>query len=314
MAFTRRVFVSMPAEPHLSDAQNAFKWAVVKRLEQAGLFAEIFFNPHSTDGLAASTTWTPDRLEFVLRNCVGAVLIGLPRWCLEHKGAKALMPSELHQYEGALARTLGLPLLTLVQEDVAKRGVFDMGFGTFIAVFPGDHTAGAWLESSMFSIALNKWKARIDDRRDIFIGYCSSSDALAENIKSFVTSAGATVLDWRTDFSLGRSVLDEITEASRRCSAGIFLFTRDDALSDGSASIDKAVPRDNVVFEAGYFMSLKGAKRVLIVRENGAKMPADLGGQIYTTVPDRSDITPIKNDLARFLAQLSSPRFPQEGF
>lgn len=314
MSFTRRVFVSMPAEPHLSDEQNAFKWAVVKRLEQAGLFPEIFFNPHSTEGLAASTTWTAERVDFVLRNCVGAVLIGLPRWTLEQKGSNVLMASEIHQYEGALARTLGLPLLTLVQEDVSKRGVFDTSFGTFIAVFPGDHSALAWLDSSIFAIALNKWKARIDDRRDIFIGYCSSSESLAERIKSFVTDAGASVLDWRTDFSLGRSVLDEISEASRRCSAGIFLFTRDDALSEGAVSVDKAIPRDNVVFEAGYFMSLKGPKRVLIVRESGAKMPADLGGQIYATVPDKSDISPIKSDLARFITQLSSPRFPHEGY
>jgi predicted nucleotide-binding protein len=41
---------------------------------------------------------------------------------------------------------------------------------------------------------------------------------------------------------------------------------------------NRAVPRDNVLFEAGYFIQAKGKDRVLIVREAGAKMPADLGG------------------------------------
>ena len=38
------------------------------------------------------------------------------------------------------------------------------------------------------------------------------------------------------------------------------------------------------LLEAGYFISAKGKERVLIVREPGAKMPADLGGDIYASL------------------------------
>jgi predicted nucleotide-binding protein len=41
--------------------------------------------------------------------------------------------------------------------------------------------------------------------------------------------------------------------------------------------IDK-IHFDNVVFEAGYFIGLKGKRNVLILRKSGSKMPADLGG------------------------------------
>jgi len=34
-----------------------------------------------------------------------------------------------------------------------------------------------------------------------------------------------------------------------------------------------AVPRDNVIFEAGYFAHSKGHERVLVIRGQGAKMP-----------------------------------------
>jgi hypothetical protein len=42
----------------------------------------------------------------------------------------------------------------------------------------------------------------------------------------------------------------------------------------------------------------------LIVRESGSKMPADLGGDIYAALPDRTDISPIKRTLAAFAGTL----------
>ena len=69
---------------------------------------------------------------------------------------------------------------------------------------------------------------------------------------------------------------------------------------------DKAAPRDNVVFEAGYFAHAKGHRRVLIVLEDGAKMPADLGGAIYASLADRSNIDPIATQLESFIKSLYS--------
>jgi len=62
-----------------------------------------------------------------------------------------------------------------------------------------------------------------------------------------------------------------------------------------------AVPRDNVVFEAGYFAAAKGRDRVLIIKEEGAKMPADLGGNIYLTLSQRDDIRPIETAIREFV-------------
>ena len=80
------------------------------------------------------------------------------------------------------------------------------------------------------------------------------------------------------------------------------MFTKDDDLdlSPGSAA-ERSAPRDNVVFEAGYFSGLKGKRNVLIVRETGSKMPADLGGDIYASLPDKDDISPIEKAIESFL-------------
>ena len=52
----------------------------------------------------------------------------------------------------------------------------------------------------------------------------------------------------------------------------------------------KAAPRDNVVFEAGCFVALKGKRNVLIARGAGSKTPADLGGDVHAPLRDRSHI------------------------
>jgi len=109
---------------------------------------------------------------------------------------------------------------------------------------------------------------------------------------------GASVLDWQFDFQEGQTIIEEIEEAARNTTGGVFLFTKDDQLQ-GEANI--AAPRDNVVFEAGFFAHAKGRGRVLIVRETGAKMPADLGGNIYAVLSDKTNISPIEPRLRRFL-------------
>jgi hypothetical protein len=40
----------------------------------------------------------------------------------------------------------------------------------------------------------------------------------------------------------------------------------------------------------------------LIILENGAKMPADLGGHIYAVLDDRSNIEPIERRVQSFLS------------
>jgi predicted nucleotide-binding protein len=98
----------------------------------------------------------------------------------------------------------------------------------------------------------------------------------------------------------GRTILDQIEQAATSSVGGIFLFTKDDDLVDNGQA-DLAVPRDNVIFEAGYFIGLKGKRNVLIIRESGSKMPVDLGGDIYASLRDKNSIEPIERSLKAFM-------------
>ena len=68
-----------------------------------------------------------------------------------------LLPTEFNHYEGALARTLGLPTLVLVQRDVLRRVVFDAGFGGFVGEFASDSDV-EWLHTKEFLVPFQYWR------------------------------------------------------------------------------------------------------------------------------------------------------------
>lgn len=299
----RRIYISMPADEWCSKNQNALKWAVVKEVEKLGYVPEVFTSntKYFKKSIAAPKAWTAKDAYEVARRCSGAVLIGLPRWKTIIGNDTVLFPSEFCHYEGALFRSLQLPTLVLAQSNIVKRVVFNYANEENIVEFDENNNQ-AWIRTPKFQIAFDYWRNKLYERKDVFLAYCGSSTATALKIKKFLTGTLAiSVLDWQTDFSAADTILDQIQKATTRCTAGIFLFTKDDFLSqkkDGK----KAIPRDNVVFEAGYFIHAKGNSQVLIILEDGAKMPADLGGKIYASLPDKNNIISIKPLLKKFVS------------
>ena len=71
--------------------------------------------------------------------------------------------------EGALARTLGLPTLVLVQEDVKRRVVFDMNFAGYLGLFKPDADV-TWLHDQKFLVPFGYWKDALEERVDVFLG------------------------------------------------------------------------------------------------------------------------------------------------
>lgn len=299
MGIARRVFISVPGDHILNESQKILKWSIVNKIEQLGYIPEIFHSEKPSQGsLAAGRGWTFGECITIMKRCVGAIIVGLPRHSLTTNEGSLKLPTEFAHFEGALSINLDLPTLLLTEAGVTERGIFHWGGGHIITTFPEDANA-EWLSSEKFKNALTFFLQKLESRKDIFLGYCSTSDGTARNIKLFIEKViGATVLDWQTDFREGQTIIEEIEEAGKRTSGGIFLFTKDDKIESEN---ELAAPRDNVVFEAGFFAHAKGRERVLIIRETGAKMPADLGGSIYATLQDRSNIGPLEPRLRRFI-------------
>src|SRR5262249_30131796 len=147
-----------------------------------------------------------------------------------------------------------------------------------------------WLETEYARPQIDAWIDAVKRTSDLFLAYSSKARNTANDIYKLLSDRGVSVLDWEIDFAPGATILDELLQVSKDCLGAIMLLTRDD---DFLGEESYAAPRDNVIFEMGLFMEAKGRERVLVIREDGAKMPADIGGGIYVALKDRRDIAAI---------------------
>jgi hypothetical protein len=292
-----RIYLSAPADSNLSQAQVDVKKAIIGTIEQEGFELQEFFR----SGIPKTMAWSFERAEMVMSRCQGVVILAFARWLAaptreEETPQSIYLPSEYSHFEGALAFTRRLPRLVVTDELVRTAGITLLSEGPVIfwpKGFGALGTSEAW-----FRDQFDSWADQVRSRPHVFLGYCSEARSTASELTLFMErELGLRVQNYAMDFSAGPTIYEQIEEAARVCACGIFLFTTDDPLEGKEG----AAPRDNVVFEAGFFFRANGRERVAVIREDGAKMPADLGGNVYIDLKDRGDIAPIHWQLQRFL-------------
>ena len=242
------------------------------------------------------------RLEDIaseIRKLQGLIAVAFGQWQgqrLTKKKDKVIFPTEFNHLHIAIAAAAGRPLLIVKEKSVSERGTLRPNLGCRIVKVPSSLDP-AWLGGPEFEKQFESWLKEVKAQRDVFLGYCSKSKHTAAEIQLRIEKLGASVLNWAMDFRAGVPILSEVEKARAACSCGVFLFSEDDPLEGAGG----AAPRDNVVFEAGYFMSSKGPDRCLIIRRGEAKMPADVGGDIYVHLGKTADVSSIEGQLGDFL-------------
>jgi Predicted nucleotide-binding protein containing TIR-like domain len=135
----------------------------------------------------------------------------------------------------------------------------------------------------------------------------------------------ADVVPWThpSIFRPPKFTLQALLEAARNFDFAVFVFRADDLQISRDA--EQAVPRDNVVFEAGLFMSHLGIDRTFIVApRQGVKILSDFSGlnlSSYDVPEDRAMLkdamTTVRRDIIRSIKELgprdSGPRRPSVG-
>lgn len=312
MKTSPRIFVSVPDDLHLDDRRKALKRAIIGFVKKQG-FNVVGFEPEQWGARLVKNlqTWEMAKANQLIRRCDGALVLALARLHVRvvapndfnnaDAGRIFPQPTPYNHLEGALALAQQLPLLLFLEENMDRSGIF--ASGTKSCVIPANADQ-KWVRSESFKTHFDAWTMEVMDRRDVFLGYCSKADITARRIRKYLESQGYSVLDWARDFKpAGATILEEIERAASQCRCAVFLFTKDDEIGNkakAKASFD-AIPRDNVLLEAGYFTQARGKDRVAIIRESGAKMPADLGGIIYLSIEDRDALLPVKRGLRKFL-------------
>lgn len=320
----RRIFVSAPRTKRLEQRPDLleefpniieFKKKIYEKIESINYEVVRFGEKEAKHGIAASKGgWNIKSMEEVISQCIGAVIIGIPFWeVIDRENIKSnqnevrgsnWLPTEYCHYEGAVAHKLKLPTLA-ISVGIKNRVVFEERSSAIIVEL--EKPDPGFLDLDEFSNTFKIWENRLKERRDIFLGYCSLETQLAQKLRKYLESNfNVSVLDWKTDFVPGPTILEEVEHAAAVCSTGIFLFTEDDK-QDKDLAQGIYVPRDNVVFEAGYFINSKGNERVLVIRKGDTKIPTDLGGKIYPGLEGDSDLKSISWELEKFINRTLGP-------
>lgn len=104
---------------------------------------------------------------------------------------------------------------------------------------------------------------------------------LKQSVARLVEKQGLRAIILSEQANKGKTIIEKFEENSD-VSGAICLFTADDFGRAKSDAEDLPRARQNVVFEAGYFMGKLSRSRVVIIAEHGVELPSDMQGIVYT--------------------------------
>lgn len=110
-------------------------------------------------------------------------------------------------------------------------------------------------------------------------------EALKEKVARLVEKQGFEAIILSEQSNNGKTIIEKFEENSE-VGAAICLFTGDDIGKAKSEPEEKQRARQNVVYEAGYFMRKLGREKVVMVVDKGIELPSDLQGVVYTNSND----------------------------
>lgn len=115
----------------------------------------------------------------------------------------------------------------------------------------------------------------------IFIASSSEGHNIAEAVRFALLEElndKAKVMQWKKAFDFSKTFIESLEKISQEVDFAVLIVTSDDVTI--SRNKKKSSPRDNVVFELGFFMGCLGRERCFIFSEEGydLKLPTDLLG------------------------------------
>jgi hypothetical protein len=250
-----------------------------------------------------------------IAGCHGILILAFGQWRADRlradgkkivavrNGLKQTLPSEFVHIGITFAIIKRKPLLLIREKTVAARGALRRGYVPETVDLP-NKLGIDWLNSFQFANAFANWVSLVKKSKHIFLGYSTQASDVAVRIRTMIEARlKLRVFDWRRDFIPSESIWDSIARAEQTTTCGVFLFMEDDEIKSGKNEL--RAPRDNVIYEAGYFAGAKGRSKTIIIHEKSAKLPTDLDGIIHIPLESRNKIGDVEKALAAHLKGLA---------
>lgn len=121
----------------------------------------------------------------------------------------------------------------------------------------------------------------VQDNNKIFIVH-GHNEALKQEVARLVEKQGLEAIILSEQANRGKTIIEKFEEHSD-VGAAICLFTGDDYGKAKDATSENLRARQNVVFEAGFFMGKLGRENVILIADSNIEVPSDLQGVVYTS-------------------------------
>lgn len=108
---------------------------------------------------------------------------------------------------------------------------------------------------------------------------------LKESVARIIEKQGIDAIILSEKANKGRTIIEKFEDYSD-VGGAICLFTADDIGREKTETEEKSRARQNVVFEAGFFMGKLGRERVVLLADSGIEIPSDLKGVVYSSTAD----------------------------
>lgn len=107
-------------------------------------------------------------------------------------------------------------------------------------------------------------------------------DALKQSVARLIEKQNIKAIILHEQPNQGATIIEKF-EKNSYVGAAICLFTADDTGKAKEEDVEEDRARQNVVFEAGFFMGSLGRDRVIILADKSVELPSDLKGVVYTS-------------------------------
>lgn len=108
--------------------------------------------------------------------------------------------------------------------------------------------------------------------RQFFIAHGKDKEALTQ-LQAFLRDLDVPYVVAEEEANAGRPISQKIADLMRACSAGIFIFSGDEEITNASGTTVRR-PRPNVVYELGA-ASFQYGQRIVVFKEHGVEFPTD---------------------------------------
>lgn len=232
-----------------------------------------------------------DRVDFLIENGVTDDSPDFEGWHFEVERFLKKVYGDSSEELGRFTNIRFFPTSWELESEETCRAFCKQGLQTAKAYFAvylkemlEEHIAktGMWSDLTMpipINTEVGVKTMNVQDNK-IFIVH-GHNEALKQEVARMVEKQGLEAIILSEQANRGKTIIEKFEEHSD-VGAAICLFTGDDHGKAKDATSENLRARQNVVFEAGYFMGKLGRENVVLIANPDIEIPSDLKGVVYT--------------------------------